>query len=193
MSRALIIVDVQHDFCEGGSLAVPGGVEVATRISEHVERHARDYAAVVATADWHIDPGDHWSEDPDYRDSWPVHCKVGTRGADFRPELAGALEHVQEVFRKGEREAAYSGFEGWAQVHGRRTGLGEWLTERGVAEVDVCGLATDHCVRATVLDALAAGLGTTVLTSLCAGVAPDTTEQALDAMREAGAQLQSSR
>lgn len=193
MSRALIIVDVQHDFCEGGSLPVPGGIAVARGISEHCARHAREYSAVVATADWHIDPGAHWSQDPDYQDSWPVHCEVGTPGVEFRPELSGALEHVHQVFRKGEYEAAYSGFEGWVEVHGRRIGLAEWLTERGVAGVDVCGLATDHCVRATVLDACRAGLTTTVLTSLCAGVAPESTEAALRTMQEAGAQLQSSR
>ena len=91
MSRALIIVDVQHDFCEGGSLAVDGGTAVATGISRHVDEHGQEYAAVVATADWHVDPGQHWSDDPDYRTSWPVHCQVGTRGADFRPELDPAL------------------------------------------------------------------------------------------------------
>lgn len=188
MKRALLIVDVQHDFCEGGSLPVTGGVAVAGAISAHVEARADDYAAIVATADWHVDPGDHWATDgePDFATSWPVHCEVGTQGADFRPELDGALAHVQEVFRKGEHEAAYSGFEGSAYVGGQLVGLGDWLRERDIGAVDVCGIATDHCVRATALDARREGLATTVLLPLCAGVAPETTEAALTEMREAG-------
>jgi nicotinamidase/pyrazinamidase len=189
MSRALIIVDVQHDFCEGGSLAVDGGTAVATGISRHVDEHGQEYAAVVATADWHVDPGQHWSDDPDYRTSWPVHCQVGTRGADFRPELDPALAHVQAVFRKGEHAAAYSGFEGKTDVHGTSIGLGEWLRDRGISEVDVCGIATDHCVRATALDARREGLDTTVLLELCVGVDPETTQEALTELRAAGVHL----
>ena len=187
MKRALIIVDVQHDFCEGGSLPVTGGIAVAAAISAHVEGHAVDYDAIVATADWHVDPGEHWATegDPDFATSWPVHCEVGTQGADFRPELAGALAHVQEIFRKGEHEAAYSGFEGSASVDGELVGLGEWLRERGIGAVDICGIATDHCVRATALDARREGLATTLLVDLCAGVAPETTDAALTEMREA--------
>lgn len=189
MSRALLIVDVQHDFCEGGSLAVDGGTAVATGISRHVDEHGQEYAAVVATADWHVDPGQHWSDDPDYRTSWPVHCQVGTRGADFRPELDPALAHVQAVFRKGEHAAAYSGFEGKTDVHGTSIGLGEWLRDRGISEVDVCGIATDHCVRATALDARREGLDTTVLLELCVGVDPETTQEALTELRAAGVHL----
>ena len=189
MSKALIIVDVQNDFCEGGSLAVDGGTAVATGVGEHLRGHGQDYAAVVATADWHVDPGDHWSDEPDYRTSWPVHCEAGTPGAEFRAELAPALGHVQAVFRKGEHEAAYSGFEGVTEEHGRRTGLAEWLREREVREVDVVGIATDHCVRATALDAVREGFAVTVLLDLVAGVAPDTTEAALAELREAGVAL----
>jgi nicotinamidase/pyrazinamidase len=190
MSRALIIVDVQNDFCEGGSLAVAGGTAVATGIGEHLGRHGQDYAAVVATADWHVDPGGHWADDPDFRTSWPVHCAAGTDGAEFRAELAPALAHVQAVFRKGEHEAAYSGFEGVTEEHGRRSGLADWLREREVREVDVVGIATDHCVRATALDAVREGFGTTVLLDLVAGVAPETTQAALEEMRAAGVALQ---
>ncbi|WP_109474777.1 isochorismatase family protein [Ornithinimicrobium cavernae] len=189
MTRALIIVDVQLDFCEGGSLAVEGGSAVAAGITEHVVRHGQEYAAIVATADWHIDPGEHWSDQPDYVDSWPVHCEAGTAGAEFRPELAGALDHVQAVFRKGQHAAAYSGFEGSAEVHGVQIGLAEWLRERDVTEVDVVGIATDHCVRATALDARAEELDTTVLLGLTAGVAPETTEAALEEMRAAGVRV----
>ena len=189
MSRALIIVDVQNDFCEGGSLAVEGGTAVAAAIGEHLRHHGQDYSTVAATADWHVDPGDHWSSEPDYLASWPVHCAAGTEGAQFRAELAPALEHVQAVFRKGEHAAAYSGFEGFTEAHGRRTGLAEWLREREVREVDVVGIATDHCVRATALDAVREGFETTVLLNLVAGVSPDTTEAALAELREAGVEL----
>lgn len=189
MGRALIIVDVQHDFCEGGALPVTGGIEAARRIERHVQQNGQGYAAVVATADWHLDPGDHWSDEPDFVDSWPVHCEVGTPGAEFRPEIAGALERVEAVFRKGEHAAAYSGFEGSTEQGGESIGLADWLTRRGIQEVDVVGIATDHCVRATALDAAAAGLDTTVLLELCAGVAPETTEAALTQLREAGVAL----
>ncbi|WP_122261468.1 nicotinamidase [Ornithinimicrobium cerasi] len=189
MSRALIIVDVQNDFCEGGSLAVEGGTAVATGVGEHLREHGQDYATVVATADWHVDPGAHWSPEPDYRTSWPVHCAAGTSGAEFSPELAPALAHVQAVFRKGEHEAAYSGFEGVVEAHGRRTGLAEWLREREVREVDVVGIATDHCVRATALDAVREGFGTAVLLDLVAGVDPATTRTALAELRAAGVAL----
>jgi nicotinamidase/pyrazinamidase len=190
MKRALIVVDVQHDFCEGGSLPVTGGIAVAGRISEHVERHRSDYDAVVATADWHVDPGEHWSNTPDFTHSWPVHCKVGTQGAEFRPELDGALAHVGAVFRKGEHTAAYSGFEGSLELDdGSSIGLERWLRERGVEAVDVVGLATDHCVRATALDAVHAGFRTRVLLELTAGVAPETTDSATTELAAAGVTL----
>src|SRR6476469_2731681 len=130
--RALVIVDVQNDFCEGGSLAVEGGAEVARQVSEHVSRHAADYDHVVATADWHVDPGSHFSQSPDYVDSWPVHCVADSEGADFHPRLAGALGHVEAVFRKGEHAAAYSGFEGRSDDD-EHAALADWLRERGVA------------------------------------------------------------
>lgn len=186
MRRALIITDVQHDFCEGGSLPVEGGVAVAQRISDHVVSRGGEYDAVVASADWHHDPGDHWSEDPDFRDSWPVHCAVGTRGAEFRPELEPALERVEAVFRKGELDAAYSAFEGRTEVDGEQVDLATWLADRGIREVEVVGIATDHCVRATALDAISHGLATTVLLNLCVGVDPETTQAAVVEMRAAG-------
>ncbi len=190
MKRALVIVDVQHDFCEGGSLPVTGGIAVAQRISEHVGRHLGDYEAVVATADWHVDPGSHWSSTPDFAESWPVHCEVGTKGADFRPELDGALAHVEAVFRKGEHTAAYSGFEGVLEVDdGSTIGLEPWLRQRGVEAVDVVGIATDHCVRATALDAAQAGFETRVLLDLTAGVAPSSTASAQTEMSAAGVTL----
>ncbi|MFC9897359.1 isochorismatase family protein [Nocardia sp. NPDC127579] len=183
MNRALIIVDVQNDFCEGGSLAVAGGAAVAERISAHVA--TRDYAAVVATRDYHIDPGPHFSDDPDFVDSWPPHCRVGTPGAEFHPNLR--TDRVEEIFAKGEYAAAYSGFEG-AAADGST--LAAWLRSRDIDAVDVVGIATDHCVRATALDAERAGFDTRVLLDLTAGVAPATVEAALEQMREAGIELQ---
>ncbi|PXX61467.1 nicotinamidase/pyrazinamidase [Nocardia tenerifensis] len=185
MARALIIVDVQNDFCEGGSLAVAGGAAVAARISEHLA--AADYDAIVATRDYHIDPGAHFSTQPDYVDSWPPHCRAGTPGAEFHPNLDTAP--VQETFSKGAYSAAYSGFEGTAQDG---TALAEWLRARGVDAVDVVGIATDHCVRATALDARIEGLDTRVLLDLTAGVARDTTDAALNRMRAAGVDLEGS-
>jgi nicotinamidase/pyrazinamidase len=186
--RALIIVDVQNDFCEGGSLAVAGGAAVAQRVSEHVVQHAADYDHVVATADWHIDPGPHFSDTPDYVDSWPVHCVADSEGADFHPHLTTALHHVEAVFRKGEHAAAYSGFEGHSD-DGEGSSLAAWLREHEVGQVEVVGIATDHCVRATALDARREGFDTTVLLDLTAGVARPTTEAALHEMDEAGIRL----
>ncbi|MEV3965830.1 nicotinamidase [Nocardia sp. NPDC050193] len=182
MKRALIVVDVQNDFCEGGSLAVSGGARVAELISAYLTENR--YDAVVATRDYHIDPGAHFSETPDYVDSWPPHCRVGTPGADFHPNFDTAA--VREVFSKGEYSAAYSGFEG-ASTAGET--LTEWLRARDIGAVDIAGIATDHCVRATALDAVAAGFATRVLLGLTAGVAPATVEKALDELNGAGVEL----
>jgi nicotinamidase/pyrazinamidase len=182
MKHALIVVDVQNDFCEGGSLAVSGGARVAELISEYLSENR--YDAVMATRDYHIDPGSHFSETPDYVDSWPPHCRVGTPGADFHPRFDTAA--VQEVFSKGEYSAAYSGFEG-ASTAGET--LTEWLRARDIGAVDIAGIATDHCVRATALDAVAAGFTTRILLGLTAGVAPATVEKALDELNAAGVEL----
>jgi nicotinamidase/pyrazinamidase len=179
MSRALVIVDLQNDFCEGGSLAVAGGAEVARRISAHVHDHGDTYAVIVATADWHEDPGTHFSDQPDYVDTWPVHCRAGSDGALFHPAAEPAFEQVQAIFRKGHHSAAYSGFEGFTVEADRKVALADWLRERAVEEVDVVGIATDHCVRATALDAADEGFETTVLLDLTAGVTPETTAAAL--------------
>lgn len=189
MARALVIVDVQHDFCEGGSLPVTGGIAVAQRINDYVLAHLDDYAQIVATADWHVDPGGHWSSEPDFAQSWPVHCAVGTEGADLRPELDRALEHVDGVFRKGEESAAYSGFEGSVDGMEGTISLAAWLRQHDVDGVDVCGLATDYCVRATALDAVGEGFETRVLLDLTAGVAPESSAAAVEEMTAAGVTL----
>ncbi len=198
MGRALVLVDIQNDFCEGGSLGVEGGGAVAARATERVladrsgqDSVRRDYDAVVATADWHHDPGDHWATegDPNFSTTWPVHCAAGTPGAEFHPSLHPALDHVDEIFRKGQHDAAYSGFEGVAADE--RTGLTDWLRQRGVTDLDIGGIATDHCVRATVLDALQEGFTVRLLADTTAGVAPETTEAALAEMIAAGAEVTS--
>ncbi|HEU4945807.1 MAG TPA: isochorismatase family protein [Kribbella sp.] len=190
MTRALIVTDVQNDFCEGGSLAVKGGADVAFRIGELLHKwQAADpedkiYSYVVATRDHHINPGDHFSADPDFTHSWPPHCVVGTDGVSLHPNLDP--QPFDAIFDKGEYAAAYSGFEG--KSHDGHQ-LADWLHERGVTQIDICGLTTDYCVRATALDALKAGFSTTVLTRLTAGVHPVSTAQALNDLRHAGVRL----
>lgn len=184
MPVAFIAVDVQNDFCEGGSMAVDGGGDVARGISAHLAAHATDYDLVVATRDFHIDPGDHFSDDPDFVDSWPPHCVADTPGASFHPGLD--VTRLDHVVSKGEHEAAYSGFEGTTDAG---TTLADLLAEHGITSVVIGGLATDHCVRATALDAVDNDLSTTVDLSLAAGVAAETTASALEEMREAGVSL----
>jgi nicotinamidase/pyrazinamidase len=191
--RALIVVDVQNDFCEGGSLAVTGGAAVAAAITTYLRGpHEGDappaYAAVVGTLDWHVDPGDHFSATPNYATTWPAHCVVGTDGSHSHRSLDRSL--IDAWFQKGRHTAAYSGFEGrTGDGDEGGVGLADWLRERGIEAVDVVGIATDHCVRATALDAVKEGFQTRVLLDLTAGVAPETTRAALTELRAAGAEL----
>ncbi|MEU4246343.1 isochorismatase family protein [Amycolatopsis sp. NPDC026612] len=179
MGTALIVVDVQNDFCEGGSLGLPGGAAAAAAISKRAAEGG--YSHVVATRDNHVDPGDHFSETPDFKDSWPVHCVAGTPGASFHPALD--VVPIGEVFSKGEYSAAYSGFEGAAR-DGKS--LETWLREHDVTDVDVVGIATDFCVRATALDAANAGFGVRVLLDLTVGGSQPTVDATLQDFDEAG-------
>ena len=145
---------------------------------------ADGYSHVVASRDYHRDPGGHFSDHPDFATSWPPHCVIGTAGADFHPDLD--TSHIETVFSKGEHAAAYSAFEG---VDDAGAPLAGWLRERGVTSVDVVGIATDYCVQATAIDAARQGFATRVLLGLTAGVNPATTQEALDRMREAGVEL----
>jgi nicotinamidase/pyrazinamidase len=183
MTRALVVVDVQNDFCEGGSLAVAGGAAVAAAISAHLRAEPDRYAHVVATRDHHIDPGQHFAAQPDFLETWPAHCVVGSDGVELHPALD--REPLEAIFDKGEYAAAYSGFEGRADG----VPLADWLRERGVDAVDVVGIATDHCVRATALDAVGNGFATRVLLHLTAGVAEASTEAALEQLRTAEVEL----
>ncbi|HZC72318.1 MAG TPA: isochorismatase family protein [Jatrophihabitans sp.] len=181
MVLALVVVDLQNDFCEGGSLEVVGGAEVARAVTARINEGGFDH--LVATRDHHIDPGDHFAADPDFVDSWPPHCVVGTSGVALHPDLD--TTHIEAVFDKGEYEAAYSGFEGVCEGDT----LAEWLRARDVDTIELCGVATDYCVRATALDAVRLGFTIKVRVDLTAGVAAESIKRAIDDMRAADVEL----
>jgi nicotinamidase/pyrazinamidase len=178
VGRAAIVVDVQNDFTEGGSLAVAGGASVAGLIGPWLARQRFDQ--IVATRDHHIDPNGHFAAEPDFVDSWPAHCVVGTYGAELHPHLE--LPRLDAIFDKGAYEAAYSGFQGSLD------GI-PLLQARDIDSIEIAGIATDHCVLATALDAAANGLATTIHLDLTAGVARPTVVAALTRLREAGVTL----
>ena len=190
--RGLLIVDVQNDFTEGGALGVEGGTRVARDVSSYLADHHSDYAVVIASRDWHdadSDNGGHFatSAEPNFVDTWPVHCVAGTFGAEYHPELD--LQHVGVHVKKGMGEPSYSMFEG---VTDDGDTVAAVLDNYGVTEVDVVGIATDHCVRASALDALGVGQKVTVLTDMIAAVTPDTGKAALDELASKGARIQTS-
>ena len=200
MRTALIIVDVQNDFCEGGALAIHGGAAVAAQISEYLENRHTDYAVIAATQDWHVDPGGHFSEHPDYVSSWPVHCVADSHGAQTHPDFD--TDYVTTFFRKGAYDAGYSGFEGLAapdvdvplgedeaEQEEDWVSLDDWLQEHEIAAVDVVGLALDHCVLATAKDAVDAGYDTRVLVPLTAAVQPGTGQRAVAELEDFGAEI----
>ena len=201
MTKALIIVDVQNDFCAGGALATDRGAKVASLISEYVEDNHHRYEAVVATQDWHIDPGAHFSDTPDFVDSWPVHCVANTEGAEIHPNLD--TDYIEAYFRKGRYEAAYSGFEGLQAPEesvmtgehepgatlddeGPKTPLADWLDEHEIQDVDIVGIATDYCVLATAKDAVDAGYETRVLIDLTAPVHENKLDEIIAEMEDEG-------
>lgn len=187
MSRALLIVDVQNDFTEGGALAVDGGDAVAAGVTAFLAARAGDYAVIIASRDWHDAEGDnggHFSDAPDFVDSWPVHGVAGTAGAEYDPLLT--TDAVTHHVRKGQGRPAYSMFEGVADDG---TTAGEILAAHGVMDADVVGIATDHCVRASALDAIAHGVHVRILTDLIAGVGAESSEAALAELAHAGAVL----
>ncbi|WP_051681836.1 isochorismatase family protein [Cellulomonas sp. HZM] len=185
--RALLVVDVQPTFCEGGALAVAGGDDVARAVAEHAAAHRDAYDLVVTTQDWHVDPGDHFSDHPDFVDTWPPHGVAGTPEAELHPALAELGPDAS--VKKGAYAAAYSGFEG-TDAEGRT--LETILRDAGIDAVDVVGIAESHCVRATALDAHGLGLATRVLTDLTVPVSPELGAAARDELRAAGVELSTS-
>ena len=185
--RALLVVDVQNDFCEGGALGVEGGDQVAGGITEHIAANGSDYAVVVASRDWHDadnDNGGHFAHDgdsPNFVTTWPVHCVAGTTGADYHRDLT--LPDNTIHVKKGQGKPSYSMFEGHS-ADGHT--VEEILANAGVTEVDVVGIATDHCVRASALDARGAGFEVRVINDLVAAVSPDTERTARGEMTKAG-------
>jgi nicotinamidase/pyrazinamidase len=185
--RALIVVDVQPTFCEGGALPVEGGNAVAARIAAYAAEHRTRYDLVVTTQDWHVNPGPHFAvppAEPDFVDTWPPHGVAGTEEAELHPALSELFPDAS--VRKGEHQAAYSGFEG-VDAEGRS--LQTILADAEITAVDVVGIAESHCVRATTIDALDAGLRARVLTDLTVPVTPEQGATAREAMAAAGAEL----
>ncbi|WP_058234153.1 isochorismatase family protein [Devriesea agamarum] len=182
MPRALLVVDAQNDFTEGGPLGVEGATGVFERIAAHLGAHSGDYAVIIATQDWHIDPGSHWADEPDYVNSWPRHCAAGSDGAELNGIISAALARVEAIpvltVVKGEYEAAYSGFEGHVPEHaGEQQGhhlagqsLDQALRAYDIDELDIVGLATDYCVRATALDAIRHGYTIRLLTDMVTAI-----------------------
>jgi nicotinamidase/pyrazinamidase len=184
---ALIVADVQRDFCEGGSLAVPGGEAVAVAVSDLIDAAGDAYAVIVATRDWHVDPGGHFAAEgttPDFVNSWPVHCVAGTAGAEWHPDLR--LPDGAVVVSKGQHDAAYSAFEG---IAGDGRTLSDLLREADVEAVDIAGIATSYCVKATALDAVRAGFATRVLAPLTADIDAAVTPSTLDELARAGVKI----
>ncbi len=186
---ALLVVDVQPTFCEGGALGVEGGNDVAAKVANLLAGE-HGYDLVVTTQDWHIDPGDHFSDEPDFVDTWPPHGVAGTAEAELHPALDAVAGRIDAGVRKGMHAAAYSGFEG---VDGDGRTLNDLLSSAGVREVDVVGIAFDHCVRATAMDAAANGYMTTVIEGLSASVAPETEAAARTQLADAGIEVITSR
>lgn len=193
-TTAFVVVDAQNDFSEGGSLAVDGAIAAYRATHMHLAGRAGKYSVLVTTRDNHIDPGSHWSDEPDYVDSWPRHCAAGEPGSEIHPEMVRALDYfaltnpqaVRIDVTKGEFEAAYSGFEGKTEAG---VSLADALRAAEVTHLEVVGVATDHCVRATVLDALREGFEVTVHVNQIAAVDADRGAAALREMADAGAEV----
>lgn len=184
---ALVVVDVQNDFCEGGALQVSGGAEVAHSVARYIRERVQAYDLLVASRDWHVDPADHFSQEPDFVESWPPHCVAETTGADFHPAVEEALGEFPHVtVSKGMYSAAYSAFEAEAP-DGRL--LAELLRSDGIGRIDIVGLCSDYCVAQTATDAASGGFRARVLIDLTAGVHPGSTQEAISRMRRAGVEI----
>jgi len=190
MTKALLIIDVQVDFCEGGALACSGGAAAASRITEHLKAHAGDYDHIIASRDWHTpndSNGGHFANkgsEPDFVDTWPLHCVAGALGSEYHPNLDASLIEVD--IKKGQGAPGYSIFEGTTDSG---QSFQDLISELEITQVDVVGIATDHCVRASALDAKSHGLEVRVITGLTAGVSQESIEQAIDEMVDAGIEV----
>ena len=182
--RAIIVVDPQPDFFEDGALPVAGATRIAQRIADFLQNRGDDFALRVVTQDWHVDPGDHWSDEPNFETTWPVHCAADSSGAAIHASLVDQPWDVR--IRKGQHAGAYSGFEGSSDAG---TALFDVLTSAGITSVAVVGFATDHCVKATALDARRLGFDVNVILDLCAGVDLDTTRDAIATMTTEGVSM----
>ncbi len=179
--RAIVVVDPQPDFFEDGPLPIAGATATAKRIRDYLAEHAANFDLMIVTQDWHVNPGEHWSSTPNYVSTWPVHCAADSPGAQVHEALADVAWNA--VIHKGAHEGAYSGFDGH-RADG--ASLAAILTEQGVGNLTVVGFATDHCVKATALDARTLGFEVQVPLDLCAGVAPESTRSAIAEMESAG-------
>jgi len=186
--RALLIVDVQPTFCEGGELAVEGGNATANAIADYVKAHRGEYDVIASTQDYHIDPGEHFSDNPDFVDTWPRHGVAGTANAELHPAIEAINPELR--VRKGQYAAAYSGFEGTDEAG---TVLNQLLHDRGIKAVDVVGIAESHCVKATALDAKDNGYQTRVFTDLTVPVSEDQGVAARQEMAAHGIALEPSK
>jgi nicotinamidase/pyrazinamidase len=188
--RALAIVDVQVDFCEGGALACQGGAQAAANITKYLTQSKSDYDIVLATRDWHLPNhpnSGHFppqGQEPNYVSTWPLHCIQETPGAEYHPNLDSSMIDIH--IKKGQGANGYSMFDG---VDESGTETLELLRALGVTEIDVVGIATDHCVRASALDANRFGFDVRVISSLTAGVSPQTSEAAIDEMVDQGVRV----
>ncbi|MEI6622623.1 MAG: isochorismatase family protein [Actinomycetes bacterium] len=186
---ALIIVDIQLDFCEGGALPVAGGHAVAERIADYVRSHHDQFALVITTRDWHQgdnDNGGHFAEPgtlPNYRTTWPVHCVQDTDGARYAPAIAAISDLIDAEILNGQGEPGYSGFSG-ANTDERT--LDQVLTDTHITEVAMAGLATDFSVRATAVDAIGRGYRSVVLLDLCEGISDAGVLAAIKELLDAG-------
>lgn len=182
---ALVIVDVQNDFCPGGALPVKDGDQIVPVMNRYAEEFAKAGCLVVADRDWHPEVTTHFTK---FGGDWPAHCVQGTPGAEYHPDLKLPASTVHIRKGMGNDEDAYSGFEGRDEAG---TTLGNLLKERGVKRLYVGGLATDYCVKHTVLDGLKAGFEVVLLQDASRGVdvKPGDSERAIREMREAGAVL----
>ncbi len=213
MFKALLIVDVTLDFCEDGKLPVEGGNTVASRIQHHLVVHGYEYKTIAVSQCWHPDDinFEHFSKTPDYVNTWPMHGIENTRGALVHPVIDQELTvyhlHQTEYFKKGQTSSAYSAFEGFSDsmnilpddlngegdvilnLEGNGIGLNDWFQFHQIQSVDVVGIATEFCLRASVLDSIRLGYKTTVFPYMCAGINLESSTIAWTEMMNAGANI----